>query len=86
VLSPNTEAFDRGDKFADYRHMESLKEYVLVSQNRQSVECFRRNLEGQWVLYPYTQGDEVHLASVDFRCAIANIYEDVTFASPQAAN
>lgn len=86
VLSPSTEAFDRGDKFADYRHMESLKEYVLVSQNRQSVECFRRNPEGQWVLYPYTQGDEIHLASVDFRCAIANVYEDVTFEPPQTAN
>lgn len=86
VLSSSTEAFDRGDKFADYRQMESLKEYVLVSQNRQSVECFRRNPEGQWVLYPYKQGDEVHLASVDFRCAIANVYEDVTFAQPQATN
>lgn len=86
VLSPSTEAFDRGDKFADYRHMESLKEYVLVSQNRQSVECFRRNPEGQWVLYPYAQGDEIHLASVDFRCAIANVYEDVTFNQPQATN
>jgi Uma2 family endonuclease len=86
VLSSITEAFDRGDKFADYRQMESLKEYVLVSQNRQSVESFRRNLEGQWVLYPYAQGNEVHLASVDFRCAIANVYEDVTFAQPQATN
>ena len=86
VLSSSTEAFDRGDKFADYRQMESLKEYVLVSQNRQSVESFRRNPEGQWVLYPYAQGDEVHLASVDFRCAIANVYEDVTFAQPQATN
>lgn len=86
VLSSSTEAFDRGDKFADYRQIESLQEYVLVSQNRQNVECFRRNPEGQWVLYPYTQGDEVHLASVDFRCAIANVYEDVNFAQPQTTN
>lgn len=86
VLSPSTEAFDRGDKFADYRQMESLKEYVLVSQNRQSVECFRRNPEGKWVLYPYVQGDEIHLASIDFRCAIANVYEDVTFEPSQVAN
>ncbi|HEY9802632.1 MAG TPA: Uma2 family endonuclease [Leptolyngbyaceae cyanobacterium] len=86
VLSPSTEAFDRGDKFADYRQMESLQEYVLISQNRQSVDCFRRNPDGKWVLYPYTPGDEIHLASVDFRCAIASIYEDVTFAQPQATN
>ena len=45
VLSPKTEAFDRGDKFADYRQLESLQEYVLVSQTRMGVECFRRNEE-----------------------------------------
>lgn len=81
VLSSTTEAFDRGDKFRDYRQMESLQEYVLMAQNRMSVECFRRNPEGQWVLYPYSEQDTIHLASVDFRCAIADIYEDVTFES-----
>ncbi|BAB75436.1 Uma2 family endonuclease [Anabaena sp. FACHB-709] len=86
VLSPNTEAFDRGEKFAHYRQIKSLQEYVLVSQNRQSVECFRRNSEGQWVLYPYGQGEELHIASVDLRCAIANVYEDVTVEIHQAAN
>ncbi len=83
VLSSTTEAFDRGDKFSDYRQMESLQEYVLISQTRMRVECFRRNAEGLWVLYPYDEGAEVHLASVDFRCAIADIYEDVTFPSSQ---
>ena len=57
-----------------------------MSQNRQSVECFRRNSEGQWVLYPYGQGEELHIASVDLRCAIANVYEDVTVEIHQAAN
>ncbi|MBG1268430.1 Uma2 family endonuclease [Nostoc sp. WHI] len=79
VLSPSTEAFDRGDKFADYRHLESLQEYVLVSQTRMNLECFRRNPEGQWVLYPYAQGNNIHLASVDFKCAVTDVYEDVTF-------
>ncbi|MDF5710386.1 MAG: Uma2 family endonuclease [Nostoc sp. S4] len=77
VLSESTESFDRGKKFASYRHLESLQEYVLIASDRMSVECFRRNEEGHWVLYPYEKGDEVHLASVDFRCAIAAIYEDV---------
>jgi Uma2 family endonuclease len=77
VLSATTEAFDRGDKFEDYRNIESLQEYVLVSQTRQRVECFRRNAEGQWVLYPYGKKDEIHLASVDFRCAVVDVYEDV---------
>ncbi|MFN6563302.1 MAG: Uma2 family endonuclease [Nostoc sp. ChiSLP01] len=78
VLSESTEGYDRGKKFASYRHLESLQEYVLISPDRMSVECFRRNEEGHWVLYPYEKGEEVYLASVDFRCAIAEIYEDVT--------
>ena len=43
VLSESTEAFDRGDKFIDYRHLDSLQEYFLVSQVRPQVEVFRRN-------------------------------------------
>ncbi|MEG4345598.1 Uma2 family endonuclease [Microcoleus sp. A003_D6] len=76
VLSPTTAAFDRGDKFADYRTSESLQEYVLINQERVSIECFRRNAEGLWVLYPYTQGQEVQFASVNFSCAIEILYED----------
>jgi Uma2 family endonuclease len=77
VLSGSTEGFDRGKKFTDYRHLKSLQEYVLISQDTMNVECFRRNDEGRWELYPYEKGEEVHLASVDFHCAIATIYEDV---------
>ena len=81
VLSKGTEAFDRGDKFADYQELETLQEYVLINQKRQRVECFRRNAEGLWVLYSYTQGSEIHLASVDFRTSMDAIYEDVTFTN-----
>jgi Uma2 family endonuclease len=80
VLSDTTEAFDRGDKFADYRNLESLQEYVLISQNRIHVDCFRRNDRGQWVLYPYNAGDTIHLASINFSCAIEDLYEDVDFS------
>src|SRR4028118_616514 len=76
VLSPTTAAFDRGDKFADYRTSESLQEYVLINQERVSVECFRRNAEGLWVLYPYSPGQEVQLKRVNFSCAIEILYED----------
>ncbi len=79
VLSNGTERFHRGDKFADYQELETLQEYVLISQKRERVECFRRNAEGLWVLYSYTQGSEIHLASVDFRTSMDAIYEDVTF-------
>ncbi|MBE9157937.1 Uma2 family endonuclease [Nodosilinea sp. LEGE 06152] len=85
VLSDSTEALDRGDKFTDYRHLESLQEYVLVSQTRQQVEVFRRNTEGLWVLHPFSEGDRISLASVGWEGAIADLYEDVTFSESDAA-
>lgn len=83
VLSESTEAFDRGNKFADYRHLESLDEYVLISQTRQQVEVFRRNDEGLWVLHPYGEGDRIVLASVNWEGDIVNLYEDVAFLEPE---
>jgi Uma2 family endonuclease len=91
VLSDSTEAFDRGDKFTDYRHLESLQEYVLISQTRPQVEVFRRNAEGLWVLHPYGEGDapkerlrqRVSLASVGWEGAIADLYEEVSFIAPE---
>jgi Uma2 family endonuclease len=85
VLSESTEAFDRGDKFIDYRHLDSLQEYVLISQIRPQVEVFRRNDEGLWVLHPYGDGDTVELASVGWSGAISELYEAVEFptASPE---
>lgn len=79
VLSPTTEAFDRGDKFADYQQLETLQEYVLISQKHQRLDCFRRNAEGFWVLQFYYPGSEIHLASIDFRTSLDALYEDVTF-------
>lgn len=85
VLSDSTEAFDRGNKFADYRHLESLAEYVLVSQTRQQVEVFRRNAEGLWVLHPYGEGDRVVLSSVSWEGDMADLYEDVAFPESEGS-
>jgi Uma2 family endonuclease len=82
VLSDTTEAFDRGDKFADYRQLDTLQEYVLVSQTRKRVECFRRNDQGYWELYSYDESDQIYLQSLDFRCTTADLYEDADL--PQA--
>ena len=77
VLSPSTEAFNRGDKFADYRQIETLQEYVLISQNKINIECFRRNQEGRWVLFTYQQNEQIQLESINFTCQVSEIYEDV---------
>lgn len=78
VLSDSTEAFDRGDKFADYQELESLREYVLINTKRQRVECFRRNDEGLWVLQSYMPEQvSFRLHSINFEGSIAALYEDV---------
>ena len=77
VLSKSTEAYDRGDKFAAYRMLESLEEYVLVSPERITVDVFRRDASGHWVLYPFTAGDTLELASLGFECALAMLFEGV---------
>jgi Uma2 family endonuclease len=87
VLSPGTEAFDRGQKFRNYRQIESLKEYVLIEADRLNVECYRINEKGKWELTAYCldattiDGTEVEVdfTSVDFRCPISLLYEDVVF-------
>jgi Uma2 family endonuclease len=50
-----------------------------VSQEQQQVEVFRKNEAGLWVLYPFGEGDEIELASLNVRVAIASLYEDVEF-------
>ncbi len=53
VLSPSTEAVDRGRKFADYRKLPTLREYVMISQYEPRVEVYRLGLGGQWTLFEY---------------------------------
>ena len=80
VLSDSTEAFDRGDKFADYQNLESLREYVLINTKRQRVECFRRNDQGLWVLQFYTpEQTSFRLDSIGFEGTLDLLYEDVVF-------
>ena len=79
VLSDSTSAYDRGRKFEYYRQLESLREYVLVDPDCCSVDCFRRDASGHWVLYPSRTGETVMLDSVDFSAPIEAFYEEVTF-------
>ncbi|MFY7997925.1 MAG: Uma2 family endonuclease [Candidatus Kapaibacteriota bacterium] len=76
VLSDSTEDYDRGTKFKLYGKIASLREYVLVSQETQAVDVFRRNAEGRWELFQYADQDDVELASVECTLTMEEIYED----------
>ncbi|WP_159790768.1 Uma2 family endonuclease [Sodalinema gerasimenkoae] len=80
VLSPSTEAFDRGEKFAAYQSLESLQEYVLINTEKQRVEMFRRGDGGVWTLESYTPVDGMfELKSLEFQGSFEALYEDVVF-------
>jgi Uma2 family endonuclease len=84
VLSPSTEAYDRGEKFAHYRRLESLREYVLVAQNKMRIEHFRREGE-EWILSEISEPEgTLHLPAIDCHVALAAIYEKVAFNPPSA--
>ncbi|MDB9317081.1 Uma2 family endonuclease [Nodularia spumigena] len=85
VLSPGTEAYDRGGKFTQYRRIATLQEYVLIDAQKMSLDCFRLNDRGLWELHPYAEGDEVHLSSVDFRFPLSLVYEDVELTNHRGA-
>ena len=76
VLSPSTREYDRGDKFKLYRDLPSLKEYILVDSQSISIEAFRVNEQGFWILQRYEKPEEqLTLKSVEIALPLAEIYE-----------
>ena len=80
VLSDSTEKYDRGDKFKMYRSVPSLREYLLLSQNRIQLERFVKNEHGQWTLEDY-EGEDVgfELMAVSFSMTLKKLYARVDF-------
>lgn len=76
VLSDSTEAYDRGEKFAHYRRIPSLKEYVLVSQRDRRIEVFRRNADDTWTLHETCEHGRAKLASIDCELPVDEVYDD----------
>lgn len=82
VLSPSTEAYDRGEKFAIYRTLPSVREYVLVAQDRFSVEIFTRQDDERWLLSAFSAPDsEIVFDSIQCRIPLRDIYDNVQFES-----
>jgi Uma2 family endonuclease len=80
VLSPSTESYDRGLKFAHYRAMESLREYVLVTQTEYRVERYLRQDDGTWLYSEATDpGGVLELTSIACRIPLTSIYRKVDF-------
>lgn len=80
ILSPSTEAYDRGEKFAHFRRIESLQKYVLIAQDQPRVERFLRQSDGTWN-YRAAEGAEgrLRLESVGVELLLSEVYEGVEF-------
>jgi Uma2 family endonuclease len=78
VLSESTEAYDRGGKFAHYRKLTSLIEYVLIAQTKPHVEHYVRQPDNRWLL---AEADSLHqtlhLPSIDCHLVLAEVYDKV---------
>lgn len=86
VLSQSTEAYDRGTKFEKYRQLQSLKDYVLVSQESVSVERFTRQGDGQWLLWSSNDlSGTLEIESIDCRVKLSDIYARVNFGEVEGS-
>ena len=74
VLSPSTAAYDQGAKFAAYRQLASLREYVLIDPDTVSVNVFRRGEDGHWVLWPCAAGEIMELPSLGLSLPVDDLY------------
>ena len=79
VLSPRTEAYDRGEKFGLYRQSPTLQEYVLISTDRIHLDIHRQTTAGVWEFIAYSSGDLVELTSVNFSFEIDRVYDGIVF-------
>ena len=78
VLSESTEAYDRGGKFAHYRKLASLLEYVLIAPTKPHVEHYVRQPDNRWLLAEADSlHDTLHLPSIDCHLALAEVYDKV---------
>ncbi len=80
VLSPATERADRHEKLRVYQQIDSLREYVIVAQNKLQIEIYRQQTGGDWTKEVYSEPDETfELKSVDVAFSVAEIYRAVDF-------
>lgn len=85
ILSPTTEAFDRGMKWARYQQIESLREYLLVAQNAPRVELYTRQANDRWLL-TIAKGlsAAIELSSIGCILSLSELYDRISFPPPDA--
>ena len=76
VLSPTSEAYDRGAKFAHYRRIPSLRDYVMVNCSERRIEVYHRSESGRWELTEAVAGESIEVTSIGVRLSVDEVYAD----------
>ena len=80
VLSKSTKKHDRTSKFADYKTLESFREYILIDQNKCYVETYFKEKQNVWHGTDYKDMEEsVYLKSIDCTISLKHIYKNIAF-------
>ena len=82
VLSLSTAAYDRGVKFAHFRRIATLQEYLLVDLDTRRTDLYRKGSDGLWVLHPFEPGQTVQLASVNLEITAEQLFAEVDPPAP----
>ena len=86
VLSPSTEAYDRGGKFRLYANNPVLRDYLLVSSTSVEIDLYHKKDNGEWIILNYKEGDMIELKSINLTFAIAQIYQGLTLTPENPKN
>ncbi len=81
VLSPSTEKYDRDLKFKEYKSIESLRHYLLVSQSEKFVALYTKHNEKFWFQSEYVEGETLKLESLECELSVEEIYQGIIFES-----
>jgi Uma2 family endonuclease len=80
IVSPSTEAYDRGRKFEQYRSVPSLREYLLISSERMHVDLFTRQPDGPWMLVSADKPEAtIELTTIVCTLTLSALYEKIEF-------
>lgn len=79
VLSESTESYDRGEKFRQYKSIESFREYLLISSQSANVTHYLKHNDRFWLQSDYVAGELLHITTLDFDLVVDEIYQGITF-------
>ena len=87
ILSSSTEKYDRGEKFLNYRTIESLQEYIMISQDSYQIEHYVRQPDGRWLLAEAKSlAETMYLPSIDCNLPLADVYNKVEIETDTDTN